>query len=471
MIAISHRKIFYLLLLTTTILHCLHIFGRLTQLTDIFDVGVNESIPTWYLSFLLLFSSLLLAAVSVAKTQKYKHLNRWRFLSLFFLFMSIDEVAKIHKILNYLPPLNDANDALYECLSKSVLLAFTFILLHRDFTHKNTRVGRFFMSAGLILGFALCINMLSIRQLSLYGFGKIYSVLITLHHFFYMLGFVILICTFIAYIDKYMEGLKISIGDTLNIQIIFGRTKEGSKHKLVIPHRKMVIFLTYIVLGLTVASFLLHQLEFSEHNFDLITRANHIFDVDHDTSIPTWYSSVSLFFSACLLFWISLFCPSDNHFWYWRILSIIFVMLSIDEVAMIHEKIGSFIGSINLFEYISFFNYRWVLFGIPLTIIIALVYLRFILTLPIKIRCFFLVSGTLFISGAIGVEMLTAHYDSLYGYNNLTYHLLTTLEELLEMAAIVLFIHALLAYINKYMQQGKLVLFHKSFASESQIFK
>ena len=46
------------------------------------------------------------------------------------------------------------------------------------------------------------------------------------------------------------------------------------------------------------------------------------------------------------------------------------------------------------------------------------------------------------------MELVSNYYDSLYGINNLTYHMIVTIEETLEMCGIILFIHALLDYIR-----------------------
>ena len=58
-----------------------------------------------------------------------------------------------------------------------------------------------------------------------------------------------------------------------------------------------------------------------------------------------------------------------------------------------------------------------------------------------------MVAATLFIGGAIGIELVGGRYVELHGRENVTYSMIATLEESLEMAGVIVFIYALLKYI------------------------
>ena len=60
----------------------------------------------------------------------------------------------------------------------------------------------------------------------------------------------------------------------------------------------------------------------------------------------------------------------------------------------------------------------------------------------------FIFSGAMYVIGALGFEMLEGLQAYVNGKQNIIYTLIYTIEELLEMLAIVLFIYALLSYIN-----------------------
>ena len=50
------------------------------------------------------------------------------------------------------------------------------------------------------------------------------------------------------------------------------------------------------------------------------------------------------------------------------------------------------------------------------------------------------------------MEMVGGYYLTFYGKHNITYAILMTIEEFLEMLGIVVFIYALLSYMSSYMK-------------------
>jgi len=69
--------------------------------------------------------------------------------------------------------------------------------------------------------------------------------------------------------------------------------------------------------------------------------------------------------------------------------------------------------------------------------------------LPAQTRWLFILSGCIFVGGAVGVEMSTDWYADEDLLNTLAYNLWNTVEEGMEMAGVVLLIHALLKYVNQ----------------------
>ena len=72
--------------------------------------------------------------------------------------------------------------------------------------------------------------------------------------------------------------------------------------------------------------------------------------------------------------------------------------------------------------------------------------LKFIKQLPLQIAILFVVSGLIYVGGAIGFEMMEANIHDTIGKKNLGYSILITIEEVLEMIGITLFIFALLKF-------------------------
>ena len=92
--------------------------------------------------------------------------------------------------------------------------------------------------------------------------------------------------------------------------------------------------------------------------------------------------------------------------------------------------------------------FAWVIpYGIALFIFLA-AYLKFTIELPARTRLLFVSAGCIYVTGAIGFELLGGHHYALYGQENLMYIVLSTSEELFEMGGIVVFVHALLSYVS-----------------------
>ena len=219
----------------------------------------------------------------------------------------------------------------------------------------------------------------------------------------------------------------------------------------------VVVLLTFISLG----SRLINYVWGYEGFLALLPR----FNVGQDLTIPTWYSSFMLLLCSSLLVTIAAMKKRDEDRYtiHWSALSIIFLLLSIDEVAALHEEGGEVFESLAEplgFTASGFFYYPWVIPGAIFVLLILLTYLRFIADLPRQTRRLFLIAGSLFVLGALGMEMLTANVESLYGgYQNeptnikIVAVIQTTIEELLEMLGIVVFIYSLLSYISSSLKE------------------
>ena len=218
-----------------------------------------------------------------------------------------------------------------------------------------------------------------------------------------------------------------------------------------ISPRQITKLLICIVFILTIIHCTLQFFEFGL-GFNHISHVRTIFDFEYDSNLTTWYSSITLFICSLLLTIIAISKKKnrDPFSFHWKILAVIFAIMSLDEVAMLHERAGNLIDIISPVEYSGWLNYQWVLLGIPLTAIIAIAYLRFMVHLPVRTRNLFFLAGALFVGGALGLEILSGHQESLNTSSQFLYKLYTTIEELWEKLGVLVFIHALLTYIEKY---------------------
>jgi hypothetical protein len=172
------------------------------------------------------------------------------------------------------------------------------------------------------------------------------------------------------------------------------------------------------------------------------------FEFDHEGNVPAIYSGIVLLLCSFLLFIITVSTHGNRyvHCGYWFFLSLLFAYLSCDEVLEIHERLGDY--SRQFVTAKGFLYFPWVIpYGILLTLFVT-AYAGFLSALPQRIRILFVMSGIVFVSGAIGFEVFGAREADLYGCNSIKYCVLYTLEESCEMIGIVLFLYALLTYIK-----------------------
>ena len=163
------------------------------------------------------------------------------------------------------------------------------------------------------------------------------------------------------------------------------------------------------------------------------------FDLDEEESLGTWFGAIILLFAGLLTLFQARYCTTRSGRWHfcWWLLGIGFCLLSLDEVAGFHEFLNTVVE-----------DTHWTTFGMLLVLAMGFVFLPFVLTLPSPTRVLFLVSGVVYVGGAIGVEWATIWYEDNDQLETLAYNLWNALEEFMEMAGVILYIYALLAYKN-----------------------
>ncbi len=171
-----------------------------------------------------------------------------------------------------------------------------------------------------------------------------------------------------------------------------------------------------------------------------------LFNFDSETNMPSFFSVVGLIFSAVLFFLISFEKKSRNEkYLYWHGLAFIFLFLALDEMIGIHEEFT--VTMRELFGTSGFLYYAWILpYGAFLVLFFA-VYARFLFQLPKYTRLLMISSGVLYVSGAVGFEMLGGMLASINSTDKILYKYIYTGEEFLEMLGVALLIYTLLHYI------------------------
>lgn len=182
-----------------------------------------------------------------------------------------------------------------------------------------------------------------------------------------------------------------------------------------------------------------------------------LFDFDREDNIPTLFSSLLLLASAVLLMSISFIHNRLRNPWLpWFGLACIFLFLSFDEIASFHERLTMPVRSV--MDVSGIFYFAWVIPYMFILLFLLAVYSRFLISLPKRFMSLFILSGGVYISGAIGLELLGGLHASSFGVAGLQYSVIYTFEELLEMLGVMLFIYSLLSYIKSEFESYSITL-------------
>ena len=167
-----------------------------------------------------------------------------------------------------------------------------------------------------------------------------------------------------------------------------------------------------------------------------------VVNMDRELNLPTLFSILLLIMSAVLLQRLSTIEWNDDAA-DWALLSRIFVFLALDEALQIHEililpglrhQIHPALAS------------TWVIpYGL---IALGLLwrFRRFLTALPAKTSARFLRAGSIYLTGAIGMEMVGsfAVRSGLIRLHSFWYGAITGIEESLELFGLILFLYALM---------------------------
>ena len=167
-------------------------------------------------------------------------------------------------------------------------------------------------------------------------------------------------------------------------------------------------------------------------------------DVDVERSFYTWYSSILLFIAGqlCVLVGFARWHQPGAMRWHWLVIGLVFLMLSGDEALSIHEKLGEYVA--DTLQTTGIFFFAWTIPAMALVALGLLAYVPFLRTLRPGDRWLMLLAAAVFLSGAIGTEMLSGAHVEQYGVETLQYRLLVSLEEALEGLGACLFILSVL---------------------------
>ena len=184
------------------------------------------------------------------------------------------------------------------------------------------------------------------------------------------------------------------------------------------------------------------------------------FDVMAEGNIPSWYSGALLLIAAVLIAVIAA-DPRTRHEKYherWAVLAVLFVLFSLDEIAYLHEGVNNFLSQ----QEGGFLTIGWILPAAVFVLIAGLWFAPFILSLPQKTKRLFIIAAAIFLTGALGLEVVDNFLVSDLSVQAPIVLISNHLQDLLEMSGTSLFIYALLSHIGAHLHPLRLAISQNS---------
>lgn len=214
-------------------------------------------------------------------------------------------------------------------------------------------------------------------------------------------------------------------------------------HQLVLERRYIVRALTATAMTIV----LLHGLSWLlfQAGVEQVRVVRMLFDLRTEGNIPQFFSA-TLFLLGSALFGMQLTLnePDRERRRFWSVLALVFLLLACDEAGQVHEKliqpVRRWLGDGDL----GLFNYAWVLPYAALTALLAAWCWRPFLKLEPPVRDQLFIAAGLFLSGALGMELLEGAMAAKGGHGGTVDTLLYTVEEALEMGGLIILVNALL---------------------------
>jgi hypothetical protein len=185
----------------------------------------------------------------------------------------------------------------------------------------------------------------------------------------------------------------------------------------------------------------------------------YLFDLDAERNVPTLFSSC-LFALNAALFWRAYRAGNETSARepFWLVMCVTFVFLAIDEFVGLHEHINVPLAAVLPSSGGGLFRFAWV---VPYGVVAALFTM---LSLPVlrriggRLAAPFVLAGVVYVTGVLGMEMAGGRYLELTHQfardKSPLYVLLSTAEETLEMAGLVLLVFALLSLLEEHISSS-----------------
>lgn len=210
--------------------------------------------------------------------------------------------------------------------------------------------------------------------------------------------------------------------------------------------RLLAVVVALLLVSGTAANIISNQVAPSkEHK---LAKLMNRFDLGFEPSIPNWYSSCSLLACSILLGTIAAAAwqTRTHGRWHWLILSGLFLLLAMDEGVRFHEMLHTVM--VEFIEPAGLLFFPWVVPALFFVLVVGLAYLPFLWRLPRRTATGFIMAGAVFVTGAVGMDMIGGLLVERYGMDSIQHSFAQFGEELGEMVGVLIFAGALLQYLR-----------------------
>lgn len=220
----------------------------------------------------------------------------------------------------------------------------------------------------------------------------------------------------------------------------------GSRMRTVSSRRLMMglVGLVVTTLGLHLA---LQLLPFDPW---IVRAARRIMNVSIEPSIPTYLATVLLTVCGALAWWVSR--VHDMPWPGWRGLSALFIAAGAEEIVGTHEMLN--FNMRGAFETSGFLLYPWVLVGAVVAFVVALGFVRGVMTLRGPVRRWLIAGAATFLFGSLVLESVGAYFVDIGGEASVRYILASTAEEAGEFAGTLMWMWAMFEQLRGVSDDG-----------------
>jgi hypothetical protein len=168
-----------------------------------------------------------------------------------------------------------------------------------------------------------------------------------------------------------------------------------------------------------------------------------LLSLSYEQNVPTFYSAVLLLACSLLLALVAIGARANGGRFVrsWWVLSAGFLYIAVDEVLEFHEQLSKLIK----LEGALYFS--WIVPAAVVVLLLGAAYVPFLRALPRPICLRFLLAGTIYVGGAVVMELPLGYWTVHHGTENLGYGLIDAFEEALEMLGLNLFLLTLLDHL------------------------